>query len=65
MYVRPSAAAFNAGLRPGDVIEAIDGQQISSPSALIKLSTIPGASHFFSVVRNKEKLVLTIVSSSK
>ncbi len=65
VYVRPSAAAFNAGLRPGDVIEAIDGQQISSPTEPIKLSTIPGASYSFSVVRNKEKLVLTIVTSSK
>ena len=63
VYVRPSAAAFNAGLRPGDVIEAIDGQQISSEP--IKLSTIPGASYSFSVVRNKEKLVLTIVTSLK
>jgi len=65
VYVRPSAAAFNAGLRPGDVIEAIDGQQISSPSGPINLATIPGASHSFRVVRNKEKLVLTIVSTSK
>ena len=65
VYVRPSSAAFNAGLRAGDVIEAIDGQQISSPSEPIKLSNILGASYSFSVVRNKEKLVLTIVSSSK
>ena len=65
VYVRPATAAFNAGLRPGDVIEAINCQQISSPSEPIKLSTIPGASYSFSVVRNKEKLVLTIVTSSK
>ena len=65
VFVRPSAAAFIAGLRPGDVIEAIDGQQISSPSEPIKLSTIPGASYSFTVVRNKEKLVLTIATSSK
>jgi serine protease Do len=65
VYVRPSSAAFNAGLRAGDVIEAIDGQQISLPSEPIKLSSTRGASYSFSVVRNKEKLVLTIVTSSK
>jgi serine protease Do len=65
VYVQPSTAAFNAGLRPEDVIEAVDGEQISSVSGPLKLLTTSGSgqAHSFSIVRNKEKLVLTFVVS--
>jgi S1-C subfamily serine protease len=56
IYVEPATAAFKAGLRPGDVIETINGQQISR-GKLIKLNS-PG-SYSCVIVRNKQKLVMT------
>jgi S1-C subfamily serine protease len=63
VYVQPSTAAFKAGLRSGDLIEAINGQQISSASPPANLFSTPGAGYAFSVVRNKEKLIVKIVTS--
>jgi S1-C subfamily serine protease len=63
--VQPETAAFKAGLRPGDVIEAIDGQQLLPGSAPMELLNKPGANCIFNVVRNKQKLVLTVQTSSK
>jgi S1-C subfamily serine protease len=65
IYVRPSTAAFKAGLRSGDLIEAIDGKRISAnsesaTSESVSLFPNPVASYSFSVVRNKEKLVITV-----
>lgn len=57
VYVQPATAAFKAGLRPGDVIESIDGQQLLSGSALLKNL---GASSTFSLVRNKQKMTMSI-----
>lgn len=64
IHVQPSAAAFKAGLRSGDLIEAIDGQRISATSEPISLFSDIGKSHLFSVVRNKEKLVVTVVTTT-
>ena len=63
--VQPATAAFKAGLRPGDVIEAIDGQQLLPGSAPMELLNKPGANCTFNVVRNKQKLVLTVQTTSK
>ena len=60
IYVQPSTAAFKAGLRSGDLIEAIDGKRISAMSGPVNLSTKSVASYSFSVVRNKEKLIITL-----
>lgn len=60
VYVRPSTAAFKAGLRSGDLIEAIDGKLISSTSQPGNLFANTGKSHLFGVVRNREKLVVTV-----
>ncbi len=57
--VRPSTDAFKAGLRPGDVIESIDGQPAYSGSTMVKLPTKPGARSTCIVVRNKERITLT------
>jgi S1-C subfamily serine protease len=65
IYVEPATAAFKAGLRPGDVIEAIDGRQISSLTRPLFLPTTPGAAYTFDVVRDKQKLVVTVVTSDK
>jgi S1-C subfamily serine protease len=65
IYVQPSTAAFKAGLRSGDLIEAIDGKLISATSQAGSLFASTGESHSFSVVRNREKLVVTLVSTTK
>src|SRR6266550_1230960 len=60
VYVQPSTPAFKAGLRPGDVIEAIDGKQVSSLRRPMLLSTVPGVAHTIDIVRKRQKLVVTI-----
>jgi C-terminal processing protease CtpA/Prc len=65
VYVQPSTEAFKAGLRPGDVIEAIDGKQLSGVVAGGSLLKKLGASSTFTVVRNKQKLAFTISTSRK
>jgi S1-C subfamily serine protease len=62
VYVHPSTAAHKAGLRPGDVIEAIDGQDLSKGNYRKPLVKKPGTSSAFSIVRNKQKLQLTITT---
>ena len=63
VYVQPASEAFKAGLRPGDVIEAIDGHQLYSDASRGTLVKNPGASSAFNIVRNKQKLVVTISTS--
>jgi S1-C subfamily serine protease len=58
VFVQPMSAVFKSGLRPGDVIEAIDGQQIST--APPKFPETANATYTLNVVRNKQKLVLTV-----
>jgi S1-C subfamily serine protease len=61
--VQPSTDAFKAGLRPGDVIESIDGQAVFSGAAAMTPKPA-GVSSTCVVVRNKEKIVLTIQYST-
>ncbi len=65
IYVQPATPAFKAGLRPGDVIESIDGKQVSSFPRPMMLSNRPGSAFAFDIVRNKQKLVLTVVNPDK
>ncbi|HET6891199.1 MAG TPA: PDZ domain-containing protein [Pyrinomonadaceae bacterium] len=60
LAVHPATAAFKAGLRTGDVIEMIDGREVSSPAVTNAFSSKPGASYSFSVVRNKERIVVKV-----
>lgn len=62
VYVHPSTAAYRAGLRPGDVIEAIDGQNLSTGHYRKPLLKNPGTSSAFTIVRDKQKLQLTITT---
>lgn len=57
--VEPSADAFKAGLRPGDVIESIDGQPVFSGATAMTLPKDPGKVSTCIVVRNREKIILT------
>jgi S1-C subfamily serine protease len=65
VYVQPTTVAFSAGLRSGDIIEAISGQQITSPARPDKVSNVLGATYSFSVIRNREQLVITVVPTPK
>ncbi|HET9787327.1 MAG TPA: PDZ domain-containing protein [Pyrinomonadaceae bacterium] len=65
IYVQPTTTAFKAGLRSGDLIEAIDGKRISAQSQPGSLFTNPVKSHLFSIVRNKGKMVVSIASNAK
>jgi len=60
VYVQPATPAFKAGLLPGDVIEAIDGQKLFSGSRTMTLVSKPGTPSLFQIVRNKQKMTLTV-----
>jgi len=60
VYVEPATAAFDAGLQAGDVIQAINGKPVS----VFRATTSP-ASYTFDVVRNKQKLVVTVPAKKK
>lgn len=59
LSVRPATDAFKAGLRPGDVIESIDGQPVYTGTAVKALPIKPGVRSNCIVVRNKEKITLS------
>ena len=59
LSVRPATDAFKAGLRPGDVIESIDGQPVHSDARAGMFPVTPGARSNCIVVRNKERISLT------
>jgi S1-C subfamily serine protease len=62
VYVHPATAAHKAGLRAGDIIEAIDGQNLTTGRYKRPLLKNPGTSSAFSIVRNKQKMQLTITT---
>ena len=57
--VWPATDAFKAGLRPGDVIESIDGQPVYSGYNLLRPLPTPGVRSTCIVVRNNAKITLT------
>jgi S1-C subfamily serine protease len=59
LSVRPGTDAFKAGLRPGDVIESVDGQRIYSGTTIGMFPATPGVPSNCTVVRDKERISLT------
>jgi len=59
LSVRPATDAFKAGLRPGDVIESIDGQPVYSGTNVGMFPMTPGVRSNCIIVRNKERISLT------
>ncbi len=60
VYVQAATPAFKAGLLPGDVIEAIDGQKLISGARRLTLLSKPGTTSLFQIVRNKQKMTLKV-----
>jgi S1-C subfamily serine protease len=56
VYVDPVTAAFEAGLEPGDVIQAINGKPVSA----FRTTPPKSDSYTFEIVRKKQKRVVTI-----
>jgi S1-C subfamily serine protease len=65
VYVDPSSIAFNAGLRPGDVIESIDGKPLKQIANNFFPGMTPGAKSSFEVVRKKQKVVITVAPPAR
>jgi S1-C subfamily serine protease len=61
--VQPDSEAFKAGLRPGDVIEAIDGERVSAGAT--RFAAAKGNGVTFEVVRRKQKLTFTLANAPK
>lgn len=65
VYVEPATAAFQAGLRPGDVIQSIDGKSVAPLNRTLMLPGTPVQSHVFEIVRNRQKLKVTLLNPEK
>lgn len=64
VYVQPATAAFDSGLLPGDVIQAIDGKPVQLPGNPVSLPSAPGP-YTLEIVRKKQKLNVTLRNSEK
>lgn len=63
VYVEPSTPAFEAGLKPGDVIKSINGQAVSVRPFLSPKNE--NATYTFEIVRNKEQRTVTVPAQPK
>lgn len=65
LFVQPDTPAFKSGLKPGDVVEAINGETLYSPPSEAKLKELTSGAYTLNVVRNRQKLVVTVAKSDK
>ena len=65
VYVDPATAVFESGLRPGDVIESIDGKPIQPGVGFPYASKAFPEKTLFDIVRKKQKLVVTVSAPEK
>lgn len=63
VYVEPSTPAFEAGLKPGDVIKSINGEGVSRRPFLSPKNE--NATYTFEIVRNNEKRTVTVPAQPK
>ena len=65
--VENGSAASKAGIAVGDVVVAVDGEQISGPAGLVATirDLVPGASTKVSLVRGGDKSDVTVVVGSR
>jgi carboxyl-terminal processing protease len=67
LSVLPDSPALEAGIKPGDIIETIDGDPVSkmtSDEAVAKIKGPEGSKVQLTIRRDKEKLELTITRAS-
>jgi S1-C subfamily serine protease len=65
VYVQPASPAFKSGLRPGDVIESLNGRPIFTTTPTQMRKALTAASYTFDVVRSRQKLVFTVSTPEK
>jgi len=65
--VYPAGPAARAGLRPGDVITAVDGQRVSSSADLISTIEVqqPGAQSQLTIARNNQQVNVPVTLGSR
>lgn len=61
VYVEPATPAFEAGLKPGDVIQSIDGR----PLSMLNRAESPKTFSTLEIVRKKEKLTIELAKPAK
>ena len=61
IYVDPATPAFAAGLKPGDVIQSIDGKPVAALNRAVPLKTLST----LEIVRKKQKVVLHLSAPAK
>lgn len=61
VYVQPASAAFEGGLKPGDVIQSIDGRPVSTFNRSVALKSVSS----LDVVRKKQKLTITLAKPAR